>query len=73
MQPLFQRLVRSYEAFHQIISEIVSLLVVGLFDTNMSQSPCLMDDPSSQLDPYTPPNDYHIFYIVYIPSQQTKS
>ena len=26
--------------------------------------------PSSQLDSYTPPNDYQIFYASYKPSQQ---
>ena len=31
-----------------------------------------MDNPSSQLDPYTPPNNYQIFYTSYKPSQQTK-
>ena len=31
-----------------------------------------MDSPSSQLDPYTPPNDYQFFYTFYKPSQQTK-
>ena len=32
-----------------------------------------MDGSSSQLDPYTPPNDYQIFHTSYKPSQQTKS
>ena len=32
-----------------------------------------MDNPSSQSDPYTPPNDYQIFYAFYKSSQQTKS
>ena len=32
-----------------------------------------MDNPSSQLNPYIPPNDYQIFYASYKPSQQIKS
>ena len=55
-----------------MISKIISPLVVGLFDINIRQFPCLMDSPSSQLDPYTPPNNYQIFYASYKPSQQTK-
>ena len=31
-----------------------------------------MDCPLSQLDLYTPPNEYHIFYASYKSSQQTK-
>ena len=30
-----------------------------------------MDGSSSPLDPYTLPNDYHVFYASYKPSQQT--
>ena len=51
----------------QMISKIVGPLVVGLFDTNISQCSCLMDNPSSQLVPYTPPNDYKIYYSSYNP------
>ena len=57
----------------KIRGKIVSPLVVGLFDTNISQCPCLMDSPSSQLDFYTLPNDYQIFYTPYESSQQTKT
>ena len=54
-------------------SPIVCPFVVGsFFYTNISQSTCLMDSPSSQLDPYTPPNDYHTFYACSKTSQQTK-
>ena len=53
-----------------MISEIVSPLIC-LSDTNISQCPCLMGGPSSQLDTYTPPDDYQIFYASYKPSQQT--
>ena len=42
-------------------NKIVSPLVVGLFYTNISQSPCLVDGRSNQLDPYTPSNDDQIF------------
>jgi hypothetical protein len=43
-----------------MIRKIINPLIVGSFDTNINQSSCLMDSPSSQLDPYTPPNDYQI-------------
>ena len=54
-----------------MISKIVSPLVVGLFDNNQSQSPYLMEGPSNQLDPYTPPNDYQIFCASYKPPNKT--
>ena len=50
-------------------SKLFSLLsVVSVFFTNINQSPCLMDGLSSQLHPYTPPNDYQFFYASYKPS-----
>jgi hypothetical protein len=56
-----------------MISKIVSLLIVGsFFDTNINQSSCLENGPSSQLDLYTPLNDDQIFYASYKPSQQIK-
>ena len=61
MQSLFQK-----------IGKIVSPLVVGLFDTNISQFAYLMGGPWSQLDPYTPPNDNQVFYTSHKPSQQTQ-
>jgi hypothetical protein len=36
-----------------------------LFDINIGQSPCLMDGPSSEVNPYTPPNDHRILYASY--------
>ena len=48
------------------------MVVIGvLFDTNVSQSTCLMGGSSSQFDPYTPPKDYQTFYTPYKASQQT--
>ena len=55
-----------------MINKNVSPLVIGLFDTNLSQSPYVIDSPSSQLDPYTPPNSYQNFYASYKISQHTK-
>ena len=55
-----------------MINKIISPLIGGFFDTNISQCPCLMDGPSSQLDPYTPPKDYQIFNASSKPFQQTK-
>ena len=41
-------------------------------DTQHNQTPWLMDNPSDQLDPYTSPKDYQIFYAFYKASQNTK-
>ena len=51
-----------------MISKIVNPRVVGLFDINLSQAPCLINNPLSRLDPYTPPNDYQIFHATAKPS-----
>ena len=42
-----------------------------LYDININQSPCLMESPSSQLNPYTPPNDYQTFNAPYKPPPPT--
>ena len=55
------------------IAKIVSPFVVGLFDTNISQSPGLLGSPSSQLDFHTPPMYHQIFYASYKSFQKTKS
>ena len=55
-----------------MINKIISPLIGGLFDTNISQSPCLMNGASSLLDPYTPPKDYQIFNTSSKSFQQTK-
>ena len=54
-----------------MISMIVSPLVVDIFDTNISNSLCLMDGPWSQLDPYNAPMNYQIFFAYNKPSSQT--
>ena len=54
----------------QKINKIISPLVVGLFDTNISQCPCLMDGPSSSSDPYTPPSNYQFLHASYKPSNK---
>ena len=36
-----------------------------VFETNVSESLCLMDGVSRQGDPYTPPNDYWPFHASY--------
>lgn len=53
------------EIFSSPGCSIISLFVVGLFDMNISQSPCFMSGPPSQLDPYTPPTKYQLFYTSY--------
>ena len=55
-----------------MICVIISPFIVDSPDTNLSQSPCLMNGRSSQLDPYNPPNNYQFFYASYNPSQQSK-